>query len=889
MSRFFRPLILVMAVCVLAMADAHAARKSDIRATKHNLSSSQTSGTHSTVESQVCVFCHTPHGANTTMVSPLWNRRVGGASNTSETYAASYTPYDSSSLDAKNVAGAWSSQPLGSSKLCLSCHDGTIALGNVVNAPGSGLGAASASGFGRDVESGAMSTTTMPVGSGAASGYTRLLGTDLANDHPISVTYNKAVADADGELRTPDAATQVSAITASTYNNRPVFGPKTTGSSRPVLPLERTGSGSPAAGQVQCTTCHDPHLTDTDTSAEFNIKFLRLNRLQRNNSPTNAGFSDANDIICLACHNKGDLSWAYSAHANELVSTQRYTGAATTERQFPANIKVWQVACLNCHDTHTVSGARRLLRAGVSGALPALEETCYQCHRPVTSSILQDAAPDIRTDFTGAGNYHMPIASADQKAGSEQHDITSAGEAGGVDCSTNKCGADMVESRAKLGLTAANRHAECTDCHNPHRVVKFQRFDNAGTGLLAGSPGSKATHEHRTDSTAVHTNIASGVLRGSWGVEPQYTTGNASFQLPAASYTIRRGDPGGGKVTYNANAVHPADSETFVTREYQVCLKCHSSYAYGTTPPDLETSHATGLTAKATNDTTPTATSNLVTYTDQAKEFQAPTTHKKDKTQAATTDSGAAATYQTNNHRSWHPVMGSTGRTVAERATGADSIPVANFNHPFQNVGTQTMYCSDCHGSLTANGTVVPSAAVANVSGGVWGPHGSTQPFILKGPWNVNSKSNDSDLLCYKCHRQSTYSGATEARTGFYLTDVNKDGHALHRDRITGNVFRCSYCHVAVPHGWKNKALLVNLNDVGPEVGEVAGTEKRINTSTPYSKAPYYMKAKNKIKTFAKSGNWQGSNCGSKGGTGDGGGAGKDWMKGGTESCKTLN
>ena len=41
----------------------------------------------------------------------------------------------------------------------------------------------------------------MPPGEGTASGFTRVLGTDLGNDHPISVTYNTALATRDGELR----------------------------------------------------------------------------------------------------------------------------------------------------------------------------------------------------------------------------------------------------------------------------------------------------------------------------------------------------------------------------------------------------------------------------------------------------------------------------------------------------------------------------------------------------------------------------------------------------------------------------------------------------------------------------------------------------------------
>jgi len=58
-----------------------------------------------------------------------------------------------------------------------------------------------------------------------------------------------------------------------------------------------------------------------------------------------------------------------------------------TLRELPLGITVWEAACLNCHDTHTVHGARRLAREGTdstaspkSGGNSAIEETCYQCH-----------------------------------------------------------------------------------------------------------------------------------------------------------------------------------------------------------------------------------------------------------------------------------------------------------------------------------------------------------------------------------------------------------------------------------------------------------------------------------------------------------------------------
>src|SRR4051794_31953197 len=79
--------------------------------TKHNLSVSGPGTIKAATETEICKFCHTPH--NATPAKPLWNRSTPGTL---------YTPYTSSTLDA--TVG----QPDGTSILCLSCHDGTIAL-----------------------------------------------------------------------------------------------------------------------------------------------------------------------------------------------------------------------------------------------------------------------------------------------------------------------------------------------------------------------------------------------------------------------------------------------------------------------------------------------------------------------------------------------------------------------------------------------------------------------------------------------------------------------------------------------------------------------------------------------------------------------------------------
>ena len=840
---------------LLPAAPASGQRVSDVRGTRHNLSVNGPGTTRAAVggTTEVCVFCHTPHGATqqdqggTPLRSPLWNRRVPSG--------ATYTPYTSSSLDAQVILDGLNAQPGGSSKLCLSCHDGTLAIGNVnvlngnvnVSIPMTGTGPGG----------------TMPVGEGVQSGFTRFLGTDLRNDHPISLTYSSALAARDGELRPVDAAQRWPAGTGSVVGVRaPGF--------KPLLPLEPTGTAG--AGQVQCATCHDPHLRELDAT-KGNQKFLRAQRFQET-APTSA-HNPAGDIVCVSCHdkNQGLGSWAFSAHARPDVADETYRDAAATLREFPAALPVWKAACLNCHDTHTVQGARRLTREGTDAPLPpgnplaakqggnpAQEKTCYQCHTTAAKSALNSIlqVPDIESDFEAA--IRMPITTPEQGGTTEEvHDIGSNFSDASNNCTgpANRCGADFIESKALL----AQRHAECSDCHNPHRVVKFRSFIG-GAGGIAGAPDPAGTHRHDEAPGYTHTNIASGVLRGTWGVEPIYAS--TSFQNLPSGYTVKRGDPGA-SVDTSVTASH-------VTREYQICLKCHSDHGYADNNAyPLGNRPALGRTGG-----TPPGSNNLTVYTNQAKEFQAPVSHRGDGTAP---NSGAGTNYATNNHRSWHPVMDATGRT-APSATA--------FRSPWGNaIGTQTMYCSDCHGANTADTSVVPPGGE---DGTPWGPHGSNNNFLLKGVWNntvgANNRGDNGpnpNGLCFKCHNPNTYANRNgTGTTGFATGGTNL--HVFHTDKIDS--MRCNWCHVAVPHGWKNKALLVNLNDVGPEAGRAGNEEWRMNASAQaFNQEPYYLNAKLKVRTFATSGSWVDTNCGSNnsavafGTNGNNATNGKDWMK----------
>ncbi len=189
--------------------------------TKHNLSVTGPGEIKSLSETRVCVFCHTPH--NATPNTPLWNREVG---------SQNYSLYSSLTMKTAPL------QPTGPSRLCLSCHDGTIALGAVLQPSG-----------------GISMINQISPGSPSSVG----ANLDLSGDHPFSFSYYDA-------LSNPEI--------------NPVLSPD--------LIFYTEGNMN---GFMECTTCHDPHedrWLSPDKSAQLAGKFLRV-------EPKYSG-------LCLECH-----------------------------------------------------------------------------------------------------------------------------------------------------------------------------------------------------------------------------------------------------------------------------------------------------------------------------------------------------------------------------------------------------------------------------------------------------------------------------------------------------------------------------------------------------------------------------------------------------------
>ena len=305
----------------LGGAATHASpRKSEnVRITLHNLSTSNpiegtnivTAGTGTT---EVCVFCHTPHGANEVGGSaPLWNRALPTTTG--------YSMYTAPNFDATT-----STAPVGVSLACLSCHDGTIAVDALINAPGSGgfrsinlvagtstsIGLIDAVGSFLDTENRMNAGLRTDTGtnyvefSGGASPFPNLTK-DLEDDHPISFEYPTVGEDPQFVTQPTTFAGNVKLV-AGNNQTQPL-------DERDVIrtyPPNGDNTFTSGQGWVECASCHNPHAARP--------LFLRLPNLSgtaaNNTSTTIAAVTgvsgttllmddpNVGSAICLTCHDK---------------------------------------------------------------------------------------------------------------------------------------------------------------------------------------------------------------------------------------------------------------------------------------------------------------------------------------------------------------------------------------------------------------------------------------------------------------------------------------------------------------------------------------------------------------------------------------------------------
>jgi predicted CXXCH cytochrome family protein len=346
-----------------------------------------------------CSFCHTPHGA--LPGTPLWSHKLS---------TAVYKIYESSSLKAKV------GQPTGASKLCLSCHDGTVALTETVTSVGDGA--------------------SIPAGSAN-------LGTDLSDDHPISFVYSSGLSVQDAQIRPPLSLPA-------------------------ALKLDRSG-------ELQCTTCHDAHdnrhgnfLVMSNDSSQMCVSCHDVRGwLTSTHANSNVLVAEATDPYlqsgkhgtlaeagCLVCHRPHGaggherlLHFARSednclnchnglvANTNigaDLLKLSRHNvsryGAIHDPRESPTTAPM-HVECVDCHNPHAlrqglaqaplIPGAMQgVSGVALSGGLAANAqfeyEVCFKCHadnpeRPQTHITRQITQTNTRLEFDPSGPSFHPV------------------------------------------------------------------------------------------------------------------------------------------------------------------------------------------------------------------------------------------------------------------------------------------------------------------------------------------------------------------------------------------------------------------------------------------------------------------------------------------------
>lgn len=501
--------------------------------------------------------------------------------------------------------------------------------------------------------------------------------------------------------------------------------------------------------------CNECHGRDYSTSTSYNV-----------HHPHSGS--------CLECHSRvqGTRRQVTGTGGDFLLASHHVNGAVAV------------ADCLVCHNTCNHKGQTPILNdpdnesisISYSGTPSSLETFCGHCHDI-------DGASDLAGTKPFSDGTLVPVISLTWTSSSHKTNVgnplTCFGNGTTTGCHANAHGSNKPTLLAPYDLSTPTEENFCYVCHDGSPVLKDVRVPLAKTYKHPVSRSGYAKpaqsgaeinanrrsecydcHDPHTAGSVVHTvsGTASGnqltansVLKGIWGVEP-IVSGGSTYWTQVTQFTELK---------------YP-NYPNGITKEYQLCLKCHSYYAFGST-----TNGVTNLDGPSGNK-----------LTDQAREFS-------------------------SSNRSAHPVI----QTLANqtRSLAPKNLEATQLTTPWNvNVGNQTMYCSDCHGTDAYN--------VLDAKG----PHGSGKKFMLKDPdpspgggnqvwwplkptgtlWrliDMTDSTNRDLIFCARCH--PIYSSGWKNNT--------------HEEGDHENAY-CVNCHSAVPHGRGISRLIVYYNDPAP-------------------------------------------------------------------------
>jgi len=455
--------------------------KTSIISTKHNLSFLGTGEITATSETRICIFCHTPH--NGAPQTPLWNKNL--ESITYDVYG------DNSTMRAKP------SQPSGPTRLCLSCHDGTLALGNVR----------------RPLDPITKQPIVIEMKKEITSDRRSYIGTSLADDHPVTFSYYDSLPNPELYPTPPTdllfySNTMMHCSTchdAHSNDNKKFlavdnensalclkchimdgWSQTTCGTAMSIWnevepnPWPRTGKNTDfnwtTVKQNGCENCHSPH------SAQGPKRLLTCYDSPESCAP----FSEEGN--CYPCHNGHVAKKNIKSQFANISRHRVETAQGVHDPKEPAVGITGHVECADCHNPHAVNGdtaaapnvsgrlkkVSGVLSDGVTPTFPSPADyeyqICFKCHASSGDQVMPYIPRVIaNTDKSSQFNTVNP----------SYHPVVSSGKNSAVPSIITP----STDPEAPANLTTSSI-IYCTDCHSDDSVA------NGGSGSRGphGSP-----------------------------------------------------------------------------------------------------------------------------------------------------------------------------------------------------------------------------------------------------------------------------------------------------------------------------------------------------------------------------------------------------------------
>jgi predicted CXXCH cytochrome family protein len=249
-------------------------------------------------------------------------------------------------------------------------------------------------------------------------------------------------------------------------------------------------------------------------------------------------FSDTVSVdITVGCDTPGatppDCTSAPLALTGTNPNVQLLSALAYTPDPIHGPYTMQTESCARCHRTHTAAGADSLLRT--DSTQTALCMTCHNGTGAGAGAVDTEFPnnPDTGTRLPNVSDEYAAATVGGVSVAGFSHNVpASAGNPHSGRATDDDAGATPTDEFGGV----ANRHAECSDCHNPH-----------------GSAGAPAS-----------TQVKVGTVGDGW---------TASARIGGVSGVDVTGFNAGVPTFKFLNGTSDAP-----TREFQLCFKCHSSF-----------------------------------------------------------------------------------------------------------------------------------------------------------------------------------------------------------------------------------------------------------------------------------------------------------------------